>query len=473
MDVRENEKEPDPRDAEAADAATPAEAGDLLTREALAGGPPPERWQAAQRRTLTALTALATVGLVAVLVASGLVPRLLGGARVHESAPFDAARATAQTAYATRSALMTADSALGWVWTGPAAAETFAFAPSAPAIAYTCGVPVPDTTDGFGPIVVWASPDGGATWHGRPTPARDQYCQLLVNPTDPWDVVLRTVTPGLTQLYRSFDGGATWQAFTPPPRATGDVETPLRYMLAWVGDTLFVAPYYASGRIIGALRWLAASAGGAPLRWLDIGVLFVGEFSDGGLLDLAAAGGSLVVEVDRTCSQGSASDCWRLWRTRDGGATWTRLAADVDGNSLGLADGQRNGAAVFAAYSPTPDGSEVRYARSTDGGATWAALPPVPKGMDAGDLVQAPDGDVYAAFWTSVPDTDAEVEVGIYALQANDYAWRLAAPRPKGGGGPLVVSWDAQGRPAALWTNAVFTEPPSAPLGLGLVRHSP
>jgi len=79
----------------------------------------------------------------------------------------------------------------------------------------------------------------------------------------------------------------------------------------------------------------------------------------------------------------------QLWRTKDGGKTWKRIAANTDPNgfwdSIAFVDGRRG----FILGDPTQGRFTVLY--TADGGETWVRLP------DKGVPLAAPDEGAFAA----------------------------------------------------------------------------
>lgn len=459
-------------------AARPAVEAPELTREPLDGASPAPRHLPGRRPILNALSALAALALIIFLIATALshLPR----SRPSDSGATPTALAAVR-ASATAAAAATIDAGHGWLAAGPPEAQTIAFAPSDPLTAYTCGVSHIVTVGGAGPIVVEVSHDGAATWVRRSVPAVDQICQLSVDPQDAADVVLLTFTnptqstftnptqsgpPPPATLYRSFDGGASWSVVSPPPRAPGNVGAISYFQFAWSGGALFVAPYYIGEN--GYTR-LAASRHGGGLAWLDTTALLAGWAEGASINRLFSTSGSLYVEVNRNIAN-CLSDCFRVRRSRDGGATWEDFAPRIDGAELYVLDAQPDRRLLYGDYYVAPDGSSRGYARSEDDGATWTPFPPLPTGLSASPLVTTPLGYTYAATW-NVGSIPAGGSLGIYVLAPGAAQWRFVAPHSQGFTGLLAISWDAQGRASALWSTA---SPPTqdAP-GIGLVRHSP
>jgi hypothetical protein len=85
-------------------------------------------------------------------------------------------------------------------------------------------------------------------------------------------------------------------------------------------------------------------------------------------------------------------------------------------------------------------------------------------------LVSTPSGAYYAELTS--PTGDATAVPGVYRLAPGTSTWVLVGALPLKSGGPLAVSWDAQGQPLALWSIALTLSTPTSSLA-GLVTHAP
>jgi hypothetical protein len=345
-------------------------------------------------------------------------------------------------------------SAAGWVHAGPALAQSIAFAPDAPALAYSCGPSA--LSDLPVPLRVGVSRDDGATWRTRDSAVAGLACALTVDPADARDLVLAATlcascalyTP--RRLYRSFDGGASWRPWPLPPSGSpaADDAALANYQWAWVGRTLFVA----AG---GPNRRLAASRDGGPFAWITLPGGEAGVPAGAVIGQLFAAATALYLGLSPRAECPPA--CVGLLRSDDDGATWTPFAPTYAGRPVAPLGASVGGAVLFGrsvadAGGPAPGAPLLR---STDGGATWRALPAAPARTAALRLVATPDGAVYAELYDTGDPSSAASRAGLYRLPPPASGWSYVAPLPEDVGGPLVVAWDgASGAPVGLWAGA-------------------
>ncbi len=341
----------------------------------------------------------------------------------------------------------------GWIPSGPSAAQRIIFAPGAPAIAYTCGAPGLSSLSDPVPIVVDISRDDGRTWQTLKTPALGTQCDLTVNPANWSDVVLVTIpsqaspSASALEIYRSFDGGATWRPWAlpaDPGRGTAHI---IWYQWAWASTTLFVAPYVAGDR--GSTR-LAASVDQQPLAWVQQHGVFAGAPADASINDLIGTPTTLYVDLFRSSS--CAPYCTRTMQTRDGGASWSQFTGQFQGQPVYLLQGQLAAGATPSLFGvvidPTdPSGVRRTYVHAEDGGVTWRPLVAPPSHLIITQLMPVPDGTLYAELY---PFPEYATPPGIFVLVPGADAWRFVAPYPPSGGW-ITVRWDQQGHALALW----------------------
>jgi photosystem II stability/assembly factor-like uncharacterized protein len=277
--------------------------------------------------------------------------------------------------------------------------------------------------------------DGGRHWvAGLPALGQDQAAAqtglAFVSAQQGW-----AYGPGL--LF-SRDGGVTWRAERTPFPLVGPVT--VAGTSTWVvgygcagGDC--PAVIYTVGRVGGDLQRLAdqpASTGSViamqrpttQVAWL----LFAGPHGLRRLVTTSDAGRSwsarsLPCPVSEPAGQLSAAGPVSLWlvcegtpqaqfvpgvlyRTVDGGRTWTRMAAE---DSLGV-----YAVSNRAAWAVQDGPSDSVIVRTTDGGRTWhtvlsranpdtiveAFVPLVPDGAEAVALVVSTDGSRFVAYTT-------------------------------------------------------------------------
>jgi hypothetical protein len=329
----------------------------------------------------------------------------------------------------------------GWTNAGPAVAQTIAFAPSAPQMAYTCGVPEAGAPHA---VIVGSSLDGGATWHVQAAPVSNTSCQISVDPLDARDVVLVAGTCASCQppwLLRSRDGGATWTVPTLPPHGT---ETYTFLMIQWAGSDLYVAPYTLEQNAQGGtFHRLAVSHAGGPFQWVEGNGLYTYAPPDAQINQLIAFPQGLYVALTSTTQCPPACTIPAMLTTT-GGATWSQAptfqVATQPINVLGsIPDGQT----LFGHIGMGP--GNVRLVRSEDGGATWHILPAFPSGtLYDFAAMQTPDSTLFV----ELQFTDQTF--GIFALAPTGSVWQLASASTTGNDF-IAVSADAAGQPRWLW----------------------
>lgn len=168
---------------------------------------------------------------------------------------------------------------------------------------------------------VYRSLDGGTTWRNMGLRETQSIGRVVIDPHDP-NVVFVAAAGHLfgpneqRGLYRTRDGGATWQKVLGIDANTGVIDV----ALAGDGHTLFAATYERRRRAFGFV-------GGGP---------------------------------------GSG-----IWRSIDGGDTWTHLTTGLPAGNvgrIGLAIAKSDPRVIYAVIEHQRDGGVYR---STDGGTTW------------------------------------------------------------------------------------------------------
>ena len=265
----------------------------------------------------------------------------------------------------------------------PPAIGAIAVAPSAPDTVYVgTGQAAPRYDIGAG-RGVFKSTDGGRTWHSVGLSATGYIGRIWVDPHDA-NVVLVAAMGHLfgpnrqRGIYRSTDGGRTWQHVLYINRRTGVVDLAadptdprLLYAAAWQlrGRPWldYFEPHGGPGSAVyrstdGGKHWTRLSGGGWP----------GGSLGRIGLAVTHTAWGPRVYAAVESASDGG------IWRSDDGGAHWQRVNDD---------------AAVFGSWyfgrltvdPVNPDvvfsaGQSIR--RTSDGGRTWHIIKGAPGGDD-------------------------------------------------------------------------------------------
>ncbi len=265
-----------------------------------------------------------------------------------------------------------------------------AVAPSDPKTIYVAsgeGLQRPDLSVGDG---IYKSTDAGATWAHRGLEEGQQIPALAVDPRDPGRVYAAVLGhpygPNDERgVYRSTDGGATWQKVLFLDRDTGanDVDVDpahpdVVYATFWQGRQ---GPWeygnaYGGGNggiyksTDGGSTW-AKLAGGLPDKVVQANLAIAPSRPD-----------RLYVVLATTVTSGYQSgEGQGLYRSDDAGATWTK--ATDDPRPL-----MRIGGGDLPMLGVDPKDPDVLYStsivtvRSEDGGKTWTSLRGAPGGDD-------------------------------------------------------------------------------------------
>jgi hypothetical protein len=427
-----------------------------------------DEWEQLDARRLLSAAGLALVALL--LIASVLVVAL--------HAPSGQATSVQVVPTATATiAVSTPDlgsPGAGWAAAGPAYAQAIAFADSAPQIAYVCGSSTPGS--GSASISFGVSDDSGQTWKTLQTPATGADCDLTVDPEDAHDVVLvanscpACRTPPPLAMYRTSDGGTTWQAWGLPDDATTAAQGFTAYQWTWSGSTLYLAPW-SPGEA--TYTRLAVSIAKQPFLWANAGALFAGAPVGATISGLIAGDGAIyaLLQAPSSCIQ----TCAQVMRSVDDGASWTFDTPMDAGRQVTLLQFQSspNGMTLYGQVFLNAEADARLYVRSTDGGQTWEALPAFPGQLVATDMLQEPNGTLYTELYPPPTTNNATggTSPGVYRLAPGERLWTLVANFPGNRSGTLVVACGADGHPVALWggAHAPTSDGPVA----GLQRHTP
>jgi photosystem II stability/assembly factor-like uncharacterized protein len=224
--------------------------------------------------------------------------------------------------------------------------------------------------------------DGGATWDRLPPPPGAPRLAFSSRTTG-WSVV----QGGAGGLYRTADAGRTWRgvALAPPPPLRGTsvaLREPPTFKSQRDGflPVEFVRQEGGRPRILAAGFYITADGGAT---WTPRYVPLAEEDEEHGLLPQAAAD-------RRTLLALVGPGARKVLTSRDGGGRWSTAASGLEGRypavrGLAFADpatgwavtGRSAGSLDYGCHPPTPQCDDRGVLlRTTDGGATWSAATP-------------------------------------------------------------------------------------------------
>lgn len=217
---------------------------------------------------------------------------------------------------------------------------------------------------------VWKTTDGGTTWAPKTEALGSLSCgSLAMDPNNSGTLYLGLGDPfdgtGIG-LVKSGDGGNTWSA----PVFLGTSTEIAKVMVAPGNSSIVLAATNA-----GLFR---STDGGASFNNV---ALATGQAGAPYVWDVAWGGGNaftLTLEANPTVTTGTTDG--QIWWTADNGATWTRStgftkAAGVGRASIASAPSARTTMYAMAAIPNATSASDLSdIFRSLDGGHTWTAL---------------------------------------------------------------------------------------------------
>ena len=193
---------------------------------------------------------------------------------------------------------------------------------------------------------------------------------------------------GKSMLLKSNDGGKTWKDFTPPILKVRLDETLMDLTAAFMGTSrLWVAYSSPFGEVTPENQIIYSDDAG--MTWLESTPLdnsgLVESFFISHLIFVDERHGWLMAHV----GAGMNHDYITIYRTQDGGSTWTRIVDPLD-NDAGIQSCQKNGIWFADELHGWLTGScngvaaGVLLYRTDDGGVTWQAVElPVPAGFES------------------------------------------------------------------------------------------
>jgi photosystem II stability/assembly factor-like uncharacterized protein len=271
-------------------------------------------------------------------------------------------------------------------------------------------------TDSLG---LFRSPNGGRVWRRAPIPELDgELRDIAMDPTSPGTVYVLAssqTTPGF-RLFKTADSGATWSRLFPPP-----FSSPVGVKVDPRTGAVWLFGYGLERSTDGGATWTAASGIEGANLIQDV------TFDPSSPQTLYASG------LWSSGSRFQPNEA-RLYRSVDGGATWSRSDAGL----------VRPGAAQKVVVSPA--NPRVIYVavggkllRSTDATVSWQGVADAPGQGLISDLLVSPDGTLYAAantgvysspdglFWTPLNEGLASLSVNDLELDPDDPGTLYAA----------------------------------------------
>ena len=237
----------------------------------------------------------------------------------------------------------------------------------------------PGVTRGLG---LWKTTDGGATWSHLSSTEDFAFINDILVINESGNSVIYIGVGGNefegtyvgrdnTGLWKSIDGGATWNRTFNEQETTGYKE---------VGSI----DMDSNGRIWIGTRMNSFWSGGGEIYYSDDGSTWTqSNWRSGGLesanrvlIDVADSDPNYIYAL---ISNNDGNVAQWIAKSTDGGATWSELTVPVDanGNPLGDSNGQAGYSMSFAIDPTNPQvlyAGEIDMFKSSDGGSSWTQL---------------------------------------------------------------------------------------------------
>jgi hypothetical protein len=221
---------------------------------------------------------------------------------------------------------------------------------------------------------VWRSDDGGITWAAAndgielreaPDPLlTSRFDAIAMSPVAPDTLWTADLAFGLEEIYRSDDGGATWQI-----ELEGTAPVPRAYRSTITAEVLVPAPDQPQLRFLAQAEYVLRQSDSG--RWSDVSSRPSGD-------GWAGTGYSGLVSTDIYVSRErpgtillAGLDGAHLIRSTDGGASWDRPLVEWDnwGGSQSIAVGGSGDSHLYVALGQFEFFNGI--ASSVDGGTSW------------------------------------------------------------------------------------------------------
>lgn len=280
----------------------------------------------------------------------------------------------------------------------------------------------------------WVTLDGGATWSSLALPPGAGWCTLVVDETNPRDVLLgysQNPPPSLPSMYeRSTDGGATW-------RQIRSLDESVIYQFATQGSSIYALRDATPGAT-NPMAHLQVSTDGMA-TWTDIESDIRNARSSVAQFWLNPYNGELLATnapppIPATAlSSGVSAD---VWRSNDGGAHWNSLQTPQFGLTTVFAQPPQANhvwgvcVANFAAR-PGSTASRTLYC-GDDSGQTWRDMPALTLDNSSSTpiyTVFTSDGAILALNRTAT--SNGSTTYTVFRLPSGVSRWQALGPTPE------------------------------------------
>ena len=256
---------------------------------------------------------------------------------------------------------------------------------------------------------VYKSTDGGATWIASGTGVPDDFMNDITfnraNPTIMYAAaVSNSLAGGIGGLYRSIDAGANWSLVSGP--------TSLNTVISDPSGVIYVGGFDGRG------VWKSSDG----TTWNNF---VVGDLeADGGTDGFGYAVTNIVVDPSNLQTVYAGTDGGGIWKSLDGGATWTRmLNAPGYVSDHSLAIDASNTQILFAVING-------QLQKSTNAGTSWSVVPTTVSAGSYPTSTLIANSTVYVGTTQNgvIRSTDGGANWSATSLTTNDIHGLVAAP---------------------------------------------
>ncbi len=242
--------------------------------------------------------------------------------------------------------------------------------PSNPSTIYYCTGELNFNIDGYpGTGIIYKSTDGGASWMQEQPPAGGglYYSSKIVVAPSNTNVIYAA---GYYDAYKSADGGQTWTELNLTDGAVDDIVVDPQ-------NANIIYASYGSGFSGDSTNYgiYESTDGGSTWTWLTNGLPPPSEMFRISLAIAPSNSQVLYAAINGNKPASSSADTNRVYKSVDGGQSWSVLPSVSDSVNFGGNQGWYNN--VIAVDPTNPDTvyvGGIDFWKSTDGGQTWTNL---------------------------------------------------------------------------------------------------